>query len=538
MPLRGAEPRARSKLLPPKRLRTPSPARAARVAGRSAVGLRMRDRYHAALSEPAHPMLTRILLALSPPRLLERVREQLREPGLVTSALVRGESLTDRLTRRSCDLVVLRRADLGREPAMRVQRIRTLPEPPDVIVVATEENPSERAALLAAGCLAVVYEGLDDAALGEMLRTLVRRRRDEDVRRLRAQRPGDASSLEDFVSASPAMVAFLDVVRRVVESDSSLLLLGETGVGKERLAQAIHNEGPRAAGPFLALNCAALPETLLESELFGHEEGAFTGATRPRRGHFELAHGGTIFLDEVGEMPLHLQVKLLRVLQDRRIHPVGAEEPVAVDVRVMAATNRDLAAEMAAGRFRPDLYYRLGVVTLTLPPLRERREDVPQLAESYIAHFRGRLKRPVEGIAPRALEALCAHSWPGNVRELINVLERAVLLASGPRIDLRDLPPAISGELAPLARARAGGVELPPVRTDRSWHRARAEVLEAFERRYLSALLEECNGRVGEAARRARIDPRSLYDKMKRLGLRKEAFRPEGPLQAEPVAER
>ena len=215
----------------------------------------------------------------------------------------------------------------------------------------------------------------------ETLRSLVERRRQDGLRRLKAERPEERYSLNDFVLVSPAMQRFVAVARRVVAADSSLLILGETGVGKERLARAIHAESPRARGPFVAVNCGALPEGLLESELFGHERGAFTGAVASRKGHFELAHEGTIFLDEIGEMPLHLQVKLLRVLEERRLQRVGGQRPIAIDVRVMAATNRDLEAEMGAGRFRNDLYYRLAVVTLTLPPLRDRAEDIPDLVE-------------------------------------------------------------------------------------------------------------------------------------------------------------
>ncbi|HVS18856.1 MAG TPA: sigma-54 dependent transcriptional regulator, partial [Planctomycetota bacterium] len=276
--------------------------------------------------------------------------------------------------------------------------------------------------------------------------------------------------------------------------------------------------------PFLAVNCSALPESLLESELFGHEEGAFTGATRTRRGLFELAHRGTIFPDEVGEMPLTLQAKLLRVLQEREFLPVGAEAPVRVDVRVMAATNRDLAAEVAAGRFRADLYYRLCVVGLTVPPLRERREDVPALVHAYADHFRAKLGRGTSEVAPDALERLIAYDWPGNVREWINVIERAVLLGRGTRIERADLPQAIAGG----RRAAPASAERPPDADrelfDLPWREARGAALQAFERRYFERLLAECGGRAGEAARRADIDPRSLYEKLRALGLRREEF--------------
>jgi DNA-binding NtrC family response regulator len=475
-------------------------------------------------------MLIRVLLAVRSKRAESRLRTCLAERSVLPAALGRGERLMERLARRGADLVLVRKELLPQPWESTLATLRELPDRTEVIVLVEQEDAAERAALLAAGCLAVVYEGIGDEALADTLRAILRRQRDEAVGRLAAQGPERPARLDDFVSTSPVMVSFLEVARRVVESDSSLLLLGETGVGKERLARAIHSEGPRRSGPFLAVSCAALPETLLESELFGHEEGAFTGATRSRRGLFELAHRGTIFLDEVGEMPLVLQAKLLRVLQEREILPVGGEEPVRVDVRVMAATNRDLAAEVAAGRFRADLFYRLCVVSLTLPPLRERREDIPALVESYVQHFRAKLGRGASSVSPAALDALGRYEWPGNVRELINVIERAVLLGSGAVLEPTDLPPAILGSAAANGRApepaSAPGAALPAGSLfDQDWSRARAGALSSFERAYFTHLLERTGGRVGEAARRAGIDPRSLYDKLQRMGLRKEVFR-------------
>ncbi|MHC4470636.1 MAG: sigma-54 interaction domain-containing protein, partial [Planctomycetota bacterium] len=313
-------------------------------------------------------------------------------------------------------------------------------------------------------------------------------------------------------------------------TDASLLVLGETGVGKERLARAIHAEGRRSEGPFVPVNCGALPEGLFESELFGHEEGAFTGATRTRRGWFELAHGGTLFLDEIGEIPLHLQVKLLRALQEHEFQPVGSERTIRADVRVMAASNRDLEAAVEEGPFRRDLYYRLSVVTLTLPSLRDRREDIPALAESYVEHFNEIIGRDVEGISNAAMDALTAYSWPGNVRELMNVVERAVLLCRDARIGLGDLPEAISGRVAAALPAAAGSTAAPidPASegwVGRPWSEVRAEALSRVERAYLDALLASVNGRVGVAAERAGLSPRALYDKMRAHDLKKENYR-------------
>ena len=340
-------------------------------------------------------------------------------------------------------------------------------------------------------------------------------------------------SLNDFVSRSPTMQAFMHIVRRVARSRTSVLIEGETGVGKERLARALHADGPRSTSPFVAVNCGALPESLLESELFGHEKGAFTGATRSRRGCFELADGGTLFLDEVGEIPFHLQVKLLRALQEREIQRVGGEQAFSVDVRVIAATNRDLQAEIAAGRFRRDLFYRLNVVTLLIPPLRARVEDIPDLVRSYVDHLATQIGSDVEAIDPAALEALSAYDWPGNIRELINVIERSLLLCEGTTIERVHLPANLSGTslsvpaiVLPTLDADASVAPiLDPALLARPLPEARRMVVDAFERAYLTALLTETRGRIKEVARRAGIQPRSLYDRMQRLGLDKQGFR-------------
>ena len=269
----------------------------------------------------------------------------------------------------------------------------------------TKRTLQLRARLLAAGALAVLPSSLSAEGLQETLATFVERQRDAAVDQIRADREIDTSKLGDFSSASPAMRQLLRLAKKVAAADTSLLILGETGTGKEWLGRAIHAEGPRASGPFIAVNPSALPEQLLESELFGHEKGAFTGASRARRGAFELAHGGTLFLDEIGDMPAHLQIKLLRVLQEREIKRLGSERPVAVDVRIMAATNQDLDAAIEDKSFRRDLYFRLSVMKLTVPPLRDRREDIPPLVETYMELYRKQLGRlDIEGNVVRGDE--------------------------------------------------------------------------------------------------------------------------------------
>ena len=324
------------------------------------------------------------------------------------------------------------------------------------------------------------------------------------------------------------MQKFVKIIPRVAKSNSSVLILGETGVGKERLAHVLHAESPRSKGPFIAIHCGALPESLLESELFGHEQGAFTGATKSRRGCFELAHQGTIFLDEIGEMPLHLQSKLLRVLESHEIRRVGGEKSIPVDVRVMAATNRDLEEEVKVKQFRKDLYYRLNVVSLTVPTLRERIKDVPELVESYIQYLGPRIGCEVSGITKEVLEALCDYSWPGNVRELINIVERAMLLCENDVITVDDLPQSITGrEEVSLQELSQNPEAFPEEWLQKPLKEVRKDILEQFERSYLKGLLTSTRGRVGQAAKKADIDTRSLYDKMKQYGLDKKDFRPQ-----------
>jgi DNA-binding NtrC family response regulator len=441
-----------------------------------------------------------------------RVSTLLRADGVDLEVVSELDSVWKKLSRGDFDVLLLERSLLP-------DALHGLPDDPAVIVLSESDEAKERAELLATGALAVLWLGLDDEVLGATLLSLARRQGEHVLERLGAERSEKRSSLSEFTSSSPAMQRFLELARRIVKGESALLILGETGVGKERLARSIHSESARAGGPFITVNCGALPEGLLESELFGHEEGAFTGAIRARRGYFELAHRGTILLDEIGEMPLHLQVKLLRVLEDRSIRRVGSERPVEVDVRIMAATNRDLKREMDEGRFRADLYYRLAVVTLSVPPLRERREDIPDLARAFLTRMSRQLGRPVHGFRPDAMEALLRHDWPGNVRELINVIERAVLLAPGGEIGVSDFR---GGESWTVPAPRVSASSLAP---DRPLADARRELLSSFEKDYLSALLESTGGRIGAAAQRAGLTERTLYSMMKRHGLRKEDFK-------------
>ena len=337
----------------------------------------------------------------------EEVRGRLQ--ALLDSAELDLEVLepeTDPLTEppdAQADLVVVRRSEVRQEDLRLVNAYTDRESGPGLVILREEDKDAERARLMAAGASGVLETASTNRELRENLEALAEVEVRGGTHGPHAAGEEPQPRLADFLSRSPGMQRFLDLVRRVADTDSSLLITGETGVGKERLAQAIHNEGPRSEGPFVSVNCGALPEQLLESELFGHEAGAFTGASARRKGRFELADGGTIFLDEIGEMPSHLQVALLTVLQRRRVRRVGGEDTVRADVRVMAATNREVVDEVKKGRFREDLYYRLNVVSLDIPALRERPEDIPDLAGRFISHFRDALGRPkVESISGRS----------------------------------------------------------------------------------------------------------------------------------------
>ena len=309
---------------------------------------------------------------------------------------------------------------------------------------------------------------------------------------------------------SPAMHQALCLARQAAASESSILLLGETGTGKELVADYIHKHSPRACGPLVKVNCAALPEQLAESELFGHEKGAFTGADRRRLGRFELAQGGTVLLDEVGELTPALQVKLLRVLQQRTVERVGSGQSIAVDFRLVCATNRDLAARVQQGLFRADLYYRINVVPIRLPPLRERIEDLAPLAKYFLGELRtaGRAL----GFAPDALSCMSAHGWPGNVRELRNAVECALILCKGDVIHAADLPASVRGDKTAVA---------PALSVAESNHRPLKEAICAIERDYILRALERSDWDVGEAGRELGLSRTRLYVRMKQYGIRR-----------------
>lgn len=325
-----------------------------------------------------------------------------------------------------------------------------------------------------------------------------------------AEETGDTAWRQGIVSRSNVMAEVLAEAKLVAASQASVLIRGESGTGKELLARAIHAASPRAGKPFVAVNCGAIPEALLESELFGHVKGAFTGAVSHHRGLFQAADGGTLLLDEIGDMPLPLQVKLLRVLQEQQVRPVGSSESVPIDVRILSATHRDLDVAMAEGLFREDLYYRLNVVSLTLPSLSERREDIPLLAQHLLTRLAEKYNKRLNGFAPEAMKALSMATWPGNVRQLHNVVEQVCALATSPLIPLSLVQRALrvpSMEVLSYAQAR-----------------------ERFEREYLVGLLKLTDGNVADAARLADRNRTEFYRLLQRNGLNPGLFRADPPV--------
>ena len=380
---------------------------------------------------------------------------------------------------------------------------------PDVPVLMMSGRASLSDAVRATklGAFHFVEKPLAPEAVLLSLRSALELRRTRAVNRaLRAE----LRRADGMVGRTPAMEAVRSVVERVAPTDARVLITGESGTGKEVVATAIHEQSQRHGGPLVRLNCAAIPRDLVESEMFGHEKGAFTGATERRRGRFELASGGTLFLDEIGDLSLEAQAKLLRALEGGEIERVGGHEPIRVDVRILAATNKELRGEVAAGRFREDLFFRLHVIPIHLPPLRERRDDVPLLVEHFLGRHAANGLRPPR-LLPGAMDALVRHPWPGNVRELANILERLSILHADGDVGAAEIRVLLAG--GGPAPADGG----PAYRDDDD--RPLADRLDVYERELLNGALEAASGSVAEAARRLQTDRANLYRRMRRLGI-------------------
>jgi len=451
-------------------------------------------------------MTARVLLVDDDPSLCETLEIGLRKRGHTVVSCRSAAEAQLALGGSDFDVVV---TDLNMREVSGIELCRrSVANRPDlpVIVLTAFGSLDTAVAAIRAGAYDFIAKPVELDALGIAIdRAASHRALREEVKRLRVE-AGRASRLEELVGQSVAMQAVSDLVNRVADTDATILVTGESGTGKEVVARAIHRLSRRASRPFVAINCAAVPESLLESELFGHVKGAFTDAKSAQPGLFAQAHGGTIFLDEIGDMPVGLQPKLLRVLQERTVRPVGGRVEAPVDVRVVAATNRDLESAIEAGTFREDLYYRVNVVHVALPPLRARGGDVLPLAQHFIAHFAERAQKRVTGLAPAAAERLLAYSWPGNVRELQNCMERAVALARFEQVTVDDLPERVRDfRRSHVLLVSDDPSELVP--------------MEEVERRYVIRVMEAVGNNKTAAARILGFDRKRLYRMLERFGL-------------------
>jgi DNA-binding NtrC family response regulator len=461
------------------------------------------------MSEEQRNEAIRVLVVDDEEIVRESLSGWLRKDGYTAVAAAEGKSALEALRADRWAIVLLDLKMPGMDGLQVLEEGRRLRPDATFVMMTAYATVDTAVAAMKLGAYDYLVKPFDPDELSLLVQRIVSQQalllENEALRRALKREYG----FHDLVSKSPAMQRVFDLARVAARSSSTILVLGESGSGKEVLARAIHAESPRSAGPFVAISCAALTETLLESELFGHEKGAFTGAATRRKGKFEMARGGTLFLDEVGDVSPKLQLDLLRVLEERRFQRVGGSETLDADVRVVAATNRDLAKAVATGSFREDLFYRLNVIPITLPPLRERPEDVPLLVQHFLDRLSKELQRRLDGVSPEGMAALVAHAWPGNVRELRNVLERGAVVAKGNVIQLSDL-----GLPAPSAAAGAP--------------RGDPATLEEVEKRHIGDVLAWTGGNVTHAARVLGIDRMTLYNKMKKYALRRPEEEPSG----------
>jgi nitrogen regulation protein NR(I) len=388
-----------------------------------------------------------------------------------------------------------------------------------VIMITAHGSVDSAVAALKAGAFDYITKPFEQE---DLKKVIAKAARAHDLERQNVHANFGEGDRPPLVGDSPAMKAIYDMIARVADSPSTVLVTGESGTGKELIAKALHRGSSRRDKPLIKVNCAAIPKDLVESELFGYERGAFTGAVGSKPGRFELADGGTLFLDEIGEVPVEMQVKLLRALQESEFERVGGIKTLRVDVRLIAATNRDLKQLIADGRFREDLYSRLAVVPIELPPLRERREDIPLLVRHFVQKYDQRLGKHVEGIEDEAMALLVGYSWPGNIRELENLMERSVLFADGPLIQASALPDSLRerGAQPPVPIAAVGPLGAIAAPSGASMKEIVRQAQAELERELIARALEETGGNVTRAAKRLQISRKSLQVKMKELGLR------------------
>jgi len=446
--------------------------------------------------------VSRILIVDDESNIRKLLAGVLGDEGYDTEDAATGESALQRLrSRADIDAVLLDLALPGMDGLEVLRAIRTQPAPPTVLMMSGHGSIESAVQATKSGAFDFIEKPLHPPKLLIALANALR------VRRLETERAELLDQLrrrQEMLGDSDPMQRLREEIRRAGASQTRILILGENGTGKELVAREIHATSPRAGKPFVRLNCAAIPRDLIESELFGHEKGAFSGATAQKRGKFELARGGTLFLDEVGDMSLDTQAKLLRVLEENEMERVGGTQTIPLDARVVAATNKALAQEIAKGNFREDLYFRLAVITVQVPPLRDRGGDIVTLAESFLQQYCDENGRHPKRLAPAAATLLSRYAWPGNVRELRNMMERIVIMQDGATVDAE--------HLRPLLLATANGEPAPEASTLR-------ENLESFERRTIEKALAAANGNIAQAARALGLDRANLHRKLRRFGL-------------------
>jgi DNA-binding NtrC family response regulator len=460
-------------------------------------------------------MRERILVVEDEATLCANVARALTRAGHVVSAVATGNAALEMLDAHSFDLVItdLRLPDVDGLAVL--DRVRANSPETVTLIMTAYASVDSAVEALRRGAHDYILKPLSLSDLQRKVQHLAEYRQlGRENARLRTLLRGEGDALATLRRGGRAMQAVCDVLEKVASSPSNVLILGESGSGKELAARAIHEASPRAEGPFVTLNTGAIPDALVESYLFGHEEGAFAGAGRPREGLFRAATGGTLFLDEIGDMPLPLQAKLLRAVDTKEVLPVGADVAVTVDARIIAATHRDLNAMSQEGRFRQDLLFRLQVVQLRMPSLRARADDLPRLAEELVVHHARALRKPVAAIAPDAMAILTSYAWPGNVRELSNVLERAVILCSGDTVTPIDLPVEIGVEPPrdPATPASATADAEGDLRLE--------SATIGFQRVHIAKVLEQTQGNREAAAKRLGLSPATLYRYLQKVGLK------------------
>ncbi len=447
-----------------------------------------------------------ILVVDDEPAQREVISGFLRKQGFEVVTADSGERALELFRQDAFDLILTDQKMAGMTGLDLMQAVHTINSDTPVILITAFGTIAAAVAALKKGAIDYLTKPLNLEELLHRIRLVSDRYRILTENRELREALGERHRIEGIIGESGPMLEVLSMVRRVAPSEATVLIRGESGTGKELIAQAIHHGSPRARGPLIKVNCAALPEALLESELFGHEKGAFTGATASRQGRFELANGGTIFLDEIGDLPLHLQAKLLRVLQEREYEKVGSSRPVKVNVRLLAASHRPLEALIKAGQWREDLYYRLNVVTILLPPLRERRSDLSLLIDHFVRHFAEKNGKKIAGLTDAGRDILLRYDYPGNVRELENIIERAVVLTRDDVIGRGDLPITVQ--------------ELEAIDDDEP---NLAIAVERVERRMIRQALARFEGVQTRAAERLGISERALRYKLIKYGFREEA---------------